>query len=148
MVSKKMRIATVFFIGVVATLTGCASWDKQQTQTVSVQTFKASEPLAGVTCELSNDLGQWTLTTPGSVEVIQSAEDLSIRCSDPEQSNGLARAVASPSPGYLNHPAYSLAMLAVAGANLAKQLTTGVTQVYPSRVQIMMDQDIIITATQ
>jgi len=130
-------------------LAGCATPPGElPKQTVSVQTFEASQPIAGVSCELSNEHGQWTVVTPGSVEVIASAEDLAIICSKPDLADGQARAVARPSAGYLSNPIVNITMPAVAIIEPVKQFTVGITQVYPERIQVMMDQDIIVTATQ
>ncbi|HEY7805261.1 MAG TPA: hypothetical protein VIC30_12625 [Orrella sp.] len=118
-------------------------------QAVAVETFAGTQPIVGLSCELSNDRGQWTVVTPGTAQVIPSSEDLSITCANEgEQGDGLARAVSMASAGYLANPAVNLAMPAVAVTEQVRQFTVGITRVYPARIEIMMGQDIIVTATQ
>lgn len=58
-------------------LTGCASMTIGQNQTLSVET----SPDIDASCELSNDKGKWFVTsTPGSVVVNRSYEDLIVVC--------------------------------------------------------------------
>lgn len=131
-------------VGCTAPATDMAELSKQS---VSVETFAGTQPVAGLSCELSNDRGQWTVVTPGTVQVIPSAEDLSVICkSEDDQMNGMARAVSTASAGYLAHPAVNLAMPVVAATEQVRQFTTGITRVYPARLEIVLGQDIIVTA--
>lgn len=56
---------------------GCASPGKPVTQTVQIETPGCAQ----VSCELSNDLGRWTLPrTPGSVTLTTSTAPLQVSC--------------------------------------------------------------------
>lgn len=58
-------------------LTSCASVTTGQNQTVSVETT----PIKGASCELFNDKGKWFISsTPGSVVVTRSYDDLLVVC--------------------------------------------------------------------
>lgn len=65
----------------IATLcTGCASIVTGHNQSLSVDTHSRGEPVAGAHCKLENDKGIWYATTPGTVVVRRSYEDLNVRC--------------------------------------------------------------------
>lgn len=61
-------------------LTGCASVLSGKMQPVSVTTVMDSKEVAGFGCTLSNDAGNWSLTSPASVIVHKSTADLAINC--------------------------------------------------------------------
>lgn len=66
---------------VVISLTSCASITGSNTQSITVLAVCGGSAVAkGATCILSNDQGQWFLSTPGAVVVGKSGSDLKIRC--------------------------------------------------------------------
>jgi len=60
--------------------TGCASIVSGQNQSVSVKTNNNGADVAGANCELKNDKGTWFTSTPGSVTVRRSFNDLAVTC--------------------------------------------------------------------
>lgn len=60
--------------------TGCASIVSGQNQSVSVTTKNQGADVAGAKCSLANDKGTWYATTPGSVTVRRSFNDLAVNC--------------------------------------------------------------------
>jgi hypothetical protein len=61
--------------------TGCASIVSGHNQPLSVTTQgQGGADVAGAKCTLSNDKGTWYVTTPGSVTVHRSFNDLSVNC--------------------------------------------------------------------
>lgn len=148
LVTKRCGLRHLMAVSMMLHLSGCALSIDPPKQSVSVQTFHESATLTGVTCELSNDRGLWTVITPGTAEVTPSKEDLLIRCNHTNKGSGVAHAVARPSAGYLSHPAVNLAMPVVAVVEPVKELAVGISQAYPKNVQVIMDRDIIVTATQ
>lgn len=76
------RTLVLVFSAALATLiTGCASVANSPNQTVSILARNQNgEDVSDAKCELSNDKGQWYLTTPGSTTVRRSNEDLKILC--------------------------------------------------------------------
>jgi len=137
-----LRIFIAVTIGLAAT--GCTTWLDDRKQTVTVQTFEATSPVAGVSCKLANNHGQWTVITPGEVEVITSAQDLVVTCTKPDSTVGVSNAVARPSPdGQVNLTA---AIVVPAGLpSSADQLLRGTAQAYPANIQVVMNEQIIIT---
>lgn len=61
-------------------LSGCASIVGSTLQPVTVKTFKDDVEVAAAQCTLTNDSGSWMVTTPGSVTIKKSTEDLVIVC--------------------------------------------------------------------
>ncbi|WP_300752057.1 hypothetical protein [Janthinobacterium sp.] len=61
-------------------LTGCASVAGEKFQPVSIQTIHENKEVSGIGCNLSNDAGNWFVTSPGSVMVHKSTGDLIIDC--------------------------------------------------------------------
>lgn len=73
---------------------GCASVTGSTTQNVSVQTREyVGGDLPGAVCELSNNKGKWLVTTPGSVMIHRSNDDMQILCSKPGFENGRSSVV-------------------------------------------------------
>lgn len=62
-------------------MTGCASIVGEKLQPVSVQTTQNNQALVGAGCTLKNDEGEWFVTTPGSVTIQKSTDDLIVNCS-------------------------------------------------------------------
>ncbi|MEH6502812.1 MAG: hypothetical protein V7682_02800 [Cycloclasticus sp.] len=62
------------------TMTGCASIVGEKLQPVSVQTTQNNQALVGAGCTLKNDEGEWFVTTPGSVTIQKSTDDLIVNC--------------------------------------------------------------------
>lgn len=72
-----------FTAGVIAlaTLSGCASITGTPMQSVSLQTREQSgTEVSGAACELSNNKGKWYVTTPGSVTIHRSNDDMQVIC--------------------------------------------------------------------
>lgn len=59
---------------------GCASITGSKLQPMSVQTILDNKEVAGATCTLTNDVGKWFVTTPGSVTVNKSTGDMAVDC--------------------------------------------------------------------
>jgi hypothetical protein len=69
----------ITFAAVLA-LTGCASITGNKVQPLTVTTTYDNKEIAGVSCTLSNDAGNWTVTTPGTATVNKSTAALVINC--------------------------------------------------------------------
>lgn len=85
---KKLRSATWRAAPLV--LVGCASITGSSTQPVSVKTLKKGTDVVGATCTLANDKGSWTVTTPGTVMVGKSINDLAVDCRQAKDVAGAA----------------------------------------------------------
>jgi len=78
--------------------TGCASIVNGTNQPLSVETRLKGTQVSGANCKLVNDKGTWFVTSPGSVTVHRSAEDLNIKCEKDSVQPGAA-AVKSSTKG-------------------------------------------------
>jgi hypothetical protein len=71
------QIMRLISLGIIAVLTGCASIVNGQNQPISVSTGQVK----GATCALQNNKGKWFVpSTPGSVTVQRSYQDLNVAC--------------------------------------------------------------------
>lgn len=61
-------------------LIGCASITGSRNQPISVTATLQGKPVVGANCELMNDKGKWYVTTPGSVVILKSYQDLTATC--------------------------------------------------------------------
>ncbi len=73
----QMKLQTVAAIAAIGfALSGCATIVDGSKQSVSVST----SPVQGAACTLHNSEGTWYLTSPGSVEVHKTKNDLEVTC--------------------------------------------------------------------
>ncbi len=70
----------VMLLGVFG-LGACASIVDGSSQSLSVKTVSKGSELVAASCEMKNDKGVWFVTTPGSVTVHRSVEDMNVKCS-------------------------------------------------------------------
>ncbi len=75
MISPK-SIAVLFVVVCATQLSACASIIKGSTAAINV----TSPPVTGANCTLSSSQGSWQVTTPASVTVERSKEDIQVRC--------------------------------------------------------------------
>jgi uncharacterized protein YceK len=71
------KILLIFFI---IAISGCASITGSKNQPLSVTATLDGKPVVGANCELLNDKGKWFVTTPGSVVILKSYQDLTVTC--------------------------------------------------------------------
>lgn len=74
------RFAVIFISASIVLLSGCASITGTKNEPVSVNTFYQNKEIAGCNCKLVNDKGVWYATTPGSVVIQKSYENLLVTC--------------------------------------------------------------------
>lgn len=130
-----------------ATLTGCASWLNPPEQSVSVQTLQDGQTVTGLSCDLTNDKGKWRVITPGQVTVITSSEDLVVTCASTDLATGISSAVARPWPGYLEQLVTGV-LLPLGTPSTIDQLINGVPQRYPQNIDVLLEEEFLITADQ
>lgn len=99
MFNKKMELAHSFnkrsykssvALAFAFCITGCASVTGSKNQPISVNSFYHNQEIAGCNCKLANDKGTWFVTTPGSVVIQKSYEDLLITCTKDGMNPGSA----------------------------------------------------------
>lgn len=125
----KLRILAALLLCAPA-IAGCASVVDGTTQPVYV----ATTPESGANCTVSNDAGQWTLTSPATVIVHKSNSVLSIRCSKPGWKDATFYA-----SGRMSTAGMIGIMLPYAGlVNAAVDGSTGAAQNYPTSYTLEM----------
>lgn len=90
---KTLHIIGLLTISTLAT--GCASIVSGTNQSVSVETRNKGMQVTNANCKLSNDKGTWFVTTPGSVTVNRSFNDMAVRCEKDGVEPGLLTAKSS-----------------------------------------------------
>ncbi|QWD20694.1 SHOCT domain-containing protein [Polynucleobacter paneuropaeus] len=85
---NKIRICCV--LAICSLFAGCASITGSSNQPISVTTTHEGKPIAGAYCTLLNDKGTWYVSTPGSVVIHKSYDDLSATCKKEETHAGAA----------------------------------------------------------
>ena len=75
---------------VLLVLQGCASVTTGNRQDVQVVATAAGQNVDDADCELSNDKGRWLISTPATVEIQPSFQDLSVRCAIASHEAGTA----------------------------------------------------------
>lgn len=113
-------------------LTGCASIIHGQNQSLSVATRDDQGELPGVVCKLSNNKGAWFVTTPGSVVVQRSFEDLSLRCEKELFEPGVASAKSSTKGMAFGN----ILVGGIIGAGV--DISTGAAYDYPTLITVAM----------
>ena len=78
---KNSKYLVLLILAISFGISGCASITGTSGQTVSVQTNEGTgKHLTGSICALSNNKGRWFVTSPGSVGITRSNDDLQILC--------------------------------------------------------------------
>lgn len=84
-----MKIAAVVVLASVA-LTGCASIVNGHNQVISVEARHKGQPVVGAACTLVNPKGTFYVSTPGTVTIHRSYDDLNVKCEKDGVEPGLA----------------------------------------------------------
>lgn len=81
---------TFIVVSCISVLTGCASITGSKNQPVSVQTHEKGKQITSANCTLVNDKGTWFVTTPGSVVIQKSYQDIAVTCNKEGHNPGSA----------------------------------------------------------
>lgn len=131
---KVMKINIIAAIPVLAVLFGgCASLINSTYQSVSVLTLEQNgSELTGAVCELTNNKGKWFVTTPGSLMISRSGDDLQVICSKPGSNAGKAVVVSDTmAPMYGN-------IVVGGGVGAVVDHNNGSAYEYPTVVRVAM----------
>lgn len=125
-----MRKTLGILIGGALALSGCASIVKGTSESIAITT----PPTTGANCVLSSGQGNWTVTSPGSVTVQKSKEDIQVRCDKPGWQQGFATI---PS----NFEGWTVGNILFGGiVGLGVDAATGAINEYPHAFQVPMTQ--------
>lgn len=120
---------------------GCASIVSGHNQSISVETrSKQGQAIMSANCKLSNNKGTWFVTSPGSVTVSRSFEDLLVNCEKDNQEPGLASVKSSTKAMAFGNILFG----GVIGAGV--DVATGAAYDYPTMITVLMGEKISIDA--
>jgi len=128
------RIPSTLLVAVVMVITsGCASITGTTIQSISVQTrAQDGKEVSGSACELTNSKGKWFITSPGSVTVTRSNDDMQVLCNKPGLEPGRASVVSAIKGSMFGNIIFGGGIGAIIDHN------NGSAYEYPSFIQIMM----------
>ena len=128
---KYASLVNVAFV--VALSSGCASITGTNSQSVSVQTREQSgKEVIAASCELTNNKGKWFVTTPGSLTIQRSNDDMQVLCNKPGSEPGRASVVSATKGSMFGNIIFGGGIGAVIDHN------TGAAYEYPNFVQVVM----------
>jgi hypothetical protein len=114
-------------------LTGCASITGTTNQSVSVQTrSQTGSEVTGANCEMSNNKGKWYVTTPGSVSIQRSNDDLQTVCRKDNLEPGHASVVSATKGSMFGNIIFGGGIGAIIDHN------NGSAYEYPNFIQVVM----------
>lgn len=113
--------------------TGCSSITGTTGQSVSLQTRdKAGAEVPGAACELTNNKGKWFVTTPGSVQIRRSNDDMLVQCTKTGHETGQASVVSDTKGSMFGNIIFGGGIGAVVDHN------TGAAYEYPTLIRVVM----------
>jgi hypothetical protein len=78
--SRLGSLAGALTLALPLALIGCGTLTESAEQYVMVQTVLDHQPVAGIGCVLTNDVGRWFVTSPGRVKIHKSRQPLTVDC--------------------------------------------------------------------
>jgi len=116
-------------------LVGCASITGTTNQNVSVQTKEPTgTELTGASCELSNKKGKWFITTPGTVGISRSNDDIQVSCTKDGYVQGKQGVVSDTKGMMFGNIIFGGGIGAIIDHN------SGAAYEYPSVIQVVMSR--------
>lgn len=116
-------------------LVGCASITGTTNQNVSVQTKEPTGmELQGATCELFNKKGKWFVTTPGTVGISRSNDDIQVSCTKEGYLQGKQGIVSDTKGMMFGNIIFGGGIGAIVDHN------SGAAYEYPSVIQVVMSR--------
>ena len=116
-------------VSLICLLSGCASLVNEDSQEVSVRLMCGPKTLMA-TCHLQNDKGRWTLSTPGTIRVVNDISSLEITCRSEYVPSFTVSAMPMPSIALLGNLFFG----GVVGAAVDVYNNTGMK--YPENIDI------------
>ena len=134
-----MKCLSIALASIVLTLSGCASITGSSTQNISVQTRTPDgKELKEVQCDLINKRGTYFVTTPGTIVISRSNDDLHVTCRKDSFENGKASVVSDTKGSMFGN------ILLGGGIGAIVDHNTGSAYEYPNFFQVVMGSDIMV----
>jgi hypothetical protein len=129
-----MHSNLLFAVIVTAALaSGCASITGTNTQSISVETRdQGGTQVTGAACELSNNKGKWFVTSPGSVMIHRSNDDMQVLCNKSGLEPGRAAVVSDTKGSMFGNILFGGGIGAIIDHN------SGSAYEYPTLIQVLM----------
>jgi hypothetical protein len=121
----------------IVSLCGCASIVNGQTQVVSVKTLAQGAEISKADCTMLNNKGTWYVTTPGTVSIHRSYQDLHITC----KKDGLDPGTATVKSSTKGMAFGNILFGGVIGAGV--DAGTGAAYDYPQLISVTMGETIV-----
>jgi hypothetical protein len=115
--------------------TGCASIVNGQNQSLSLKTNGADTEVVGAKCTLNSNKGTWYVTSPGSVTVQRSYNDLMVTCKKDGMEDGTGSVKSSTKAMAFGNIIFG----GIIGA--AVDTSTGAAYDYPDLITIVMGKN-------
>jgi hypothetical protein len=117
---------------------GCATITKDANQSVQIETFsKENQPVSGVKCTAQNERGQWSVTTPGAVNVHRSGQNLLVNCEKDGEQPGRGTVVSRANGGMFGNILFGGGIGAIIDHN------KGTAYTYPSWLRVVMGESLV-----
>lgn len=125
--------STLLIIMVMVITSGCASITGTTIQSISVSTRSQDlKEVSGSACELTNSKGRWFVTSPGSVTVTRSNDDMQVLCNKQGLEPGRASVVSATKGAMFGNIIFGGGIGAIIDHN------SGAAYEYPAFIQVMM----------
>ena len=129
----KSPLLPLAIILLTALTSGCASITGTTNQSISVQTREQEgKEVPGAACELTNNKGKWFVTSPGSVTVTRSNDDMQVLCNKEGSEAGRASVVSWTKGAMFGNIVFGGGIGAIVDHN------TGAAYEYPAFIQVLM----------
>ena len=129
-------------LAILATMSsGCASIVSGTNQPISVETKLKGSPVVGAYCKLNNDKGTWFVTTPGSITIQRSVQNLDIKCDKEGTEPGLLSVKSSAKAMAFGN----ILLGGPIGAGI--DVVTGAAFDYPNLIPVEMENNSLIIVT-
>ncbi len=135
------KINLVVLMSVAMLGSGCASIVSGTNQSLTIETrSKEGQPVVSANCKLSNNKGTWYVTSPGSVVVNRSYENLLVNCEKQDQAPGLASVKSSTKAMAFGNIIFG----GVIGAGI--DVASGAAYDYPTMITVLMGGNVTVDA--
>lgn len=135
---KVTRSAIVLALASQTLLTGCATITKDSNQPVKIETYsKNNQVVTGVKCVAKNERGEWMATTPGTVSVHRSGENLQVNCEKEGEQSGFATVISRANGGMFGNILFGGGIGAIIDHN------KGTAYSYPDWIRVIMGDNLV-----
>ena len=134
-----MSLKLLLSVTALISLVGCASITGSSSQNISITSKDKDRQVSGVACELSNSKGKWFISTPGSLQIGRSNDELMVICKKEGLDTGMASVESDTKAGMIGNIIFGGGIGAIIDHN------TGAAYEYPNTVEVLMGMQTKIT---